>query len=118
MNMLERPISPTGYSKTDIVGNYEMIIHKYKVDYANLETVKSVSIELLEDGTITGDYVGTWTMSEETAYCNLQMNEKNYKGVFAKQIIDGTNVETLCFTAVNEDGSTVWVQSTLQMMWQ
>lgn len=101
-------ISTTGYSKTDIVGNYEMIIHKYKVDYANLETVKSVSIELLEDGTITGDYKGTWTRSEDTAYCNLQINGKNYKGVFAKQVIDGTNVETLCFTAVNEDGLSIW----------
>lgn len=104
----DETISETGYSKTDIVGNYEMIIHNYKVDYANLETEKSVNIELLEDGTITGDYEGTWTMSENTAYCNLLINEKNYKGVFAKQVIDGTNVETLCFTAVNDDGLSIW----------
>lgn len=101
-------ISATGYEKSDLVGAYELIIHDYKVNYGALETVKPANINLLEDGTITGDYEGTWTVSENTAYCNLLINGKTYKGVFAKQVIDGTNVETMCFTAVNEAGVSIW----------
>jgi arabinan endo-1,5-alpha-L-arabinosidase len=101
-------ISSTGYTSEEVVGSYEMIIHKYKVDYANLETVKPVNVKLLADGTITGDYEGTWKMTPGTAYATLTLNGKTYKGVFSKQTIDGTNVETTCFSVVGTDGVSVW----------
>ncbi|WP_310602600.1 LamG-like jellyroll fold domain-containing protein [Anaerosporobacter sp.] len=104
----EETISATGYDSADIVGSYDMIVHKYKVDFANLETVKPVKVTLNADGTITGAYEGTWTEVDGTAYCNLVMGSKTYKGVFAKQTIDETNVETMCFTAVNGEGLSIW----------
>jgi hypothetical protein len=101
-------ISSNGYAANEIVGSYEMIIHKYKVDYANLETVKPVNVKLEADGTVTGDYEGTWTMTSGSAYATIVLNGKTYKGVFAKQTIDGTNVETMCFTVVGSDGLSIW----------
>ncbi|SFR86577.1 lipocalin-like domain-containing protein [Anaeromicropila populeti] len=101
-------ISKTGYSKEDITGNYEMILHKFQVDYANLEYVEPVAITLNADGTITGTYTGSWNVNDGTPYATIVIDGDEYKGVYTKQFIDGSNIETMCFTVVNEDGVCVW----------
>ncbi len=99
-----------------IVGNYRLIVHQYLNPKAadngtveqNLDIVKPVNITLNADGTISGAYTGKWVEKEGTAYATIIINNTEYKGVFTEQTIDGSNVKTLCFSAVNVSGECIW----------
>lgn len=112
----DETISKTGYQKNDIVGEYEVIIHKYGVKVADQingltssEVVEPVSIQLHSNGTITGAYTGTWQEKDGTNYAAIQLGNDTYLGVFCRQIIDETNIPVLCFSAVNEQtGVCIW----------
>ncbi len=101
-------ISSLGYSASEVVGTYEVIIQKQNIDYANLEYCAGVEITLKEDGTISGAYSGTWTMVNGKPYCNLTIGGVSYEGVFAEQTMEGTNINTMCFTAVSGNDVCIW----------
>ena len=42
------------FSKEEIAGTYQLLVHKYDIDYANREVVTPVSIVLHADGSISG----------------------------------------------------------------
>lgn len=104
-----------------IVGNYRLIVHQYLnpkaadngTVEANLDIVKPVNITLNADGTISGAYTGNWVEKEGTAYATITINNTEYKGVFTEQTIDGSNVKTLCFSAVNVSGECIWGSKTI-----
>ena len=95
------------YKNSTVAGDYEFIVHDFQIDYANLEYVKSVNITLNEDGTVTGDYTGTYSL-DSNARITLAINGKEYKGVLVEQNIDGLAAKTLCFTAASTDGLCIW----------
>lgn len=101
-------LSATGYTQDEVTGSYDVITHEYQIDYADLAYESPVSITLNADGTVTGDKTGTWTMTEGTPYAQLVLDGTNYKGVFTEQVIDGSNITTMCFTVVSESGLCVW----------
>lgn len=101
-------LSSNGYLASEITGDYDVIVHRYGVDYAKLETVKPIKVTLNADGSVTGAYSGTWVQKEGTPYADITLGGVTYQGVFCKQTIDGTRTETICFTAVSGDGVTVW----------
>lgn len=101
-------ISATGYSVEEVAGSYGMITHDFQIDYANLEYMTPETIVLGTDGSISGAHSGTWSMTEGTPYAQLFIDGTTYKGVFTKQIIDGSNIETMCFTVVSQDGLSIW----------
>ncbi len=102
-------LSENGLSVSEIAGDYEMIIHGLDIDYANLETKKPQFITLGEDGTITGDYTGTWSAESGTSYITLSFDGVNYSGVILKMNVESTNIETVVFTALGiENQVTVW----------
>lgn len=99
-------LSENGYKNDEITGNYGLIIHRFKTDYANLEILKPEDIALNADGTITGAYTGTWIEKNGTAYADITIGSKTYKGVFSKETDDGER--KICFTAVSQDGECIW----------
>ncbi len=101
-------ISATGYSVEEVAGSYGMITHDFQIDYANLAYKTAENITLNADGTISGAHSGTWSMTEGTPYAQLVIDGMTYKGVFTKQTIDGSNIETMCFTVVSQDGLSIW----------
>jgi len=101
-------IKSSGYDTDDIVGEYGLIIHDFQTAYSTLECQSEESITLNSDGTIEGAYTGTWNEKDGTAYATININDKEYKGVFIKQNISETNVEVMCFSAVSSDGETIW----------
>ena len=101
-------ISENGYESQEICGDYELIVHKFQIDYANKEYVTPVSVTLEEDGTVDGEYTGTWGKVEGTPYMEVALDGTTYKGVFTKQIVDGSTTEVMCFTAVSSDGVSIW----------
>jgi beta-xylosidase len=93
----------------DYVGDYDLIIHRMDIDYANLATNKPEIVALNADGTITGDYEGTWSIEEGTSYITLSFDGETYKGVALTMKIENTSVETQVFTALGENTQvTIW----------
>lgn len=104
-------VSKTGYLKSDIVGQYEFIFHdptqKFVSDkWANVE--KSKTINLKDDGTVTGDVTGTWTVENNSPYMTFTYNNVVYKGAFAK-MYDESNVKELKMTFTATGNNTcIW----------
>ena len=109
-------IKAIAVDKSDIVGDYDFILHEYNNSKAkddgtvedNVTIADTKSLTLNEDGTITGDVTGTWKQSAGTSYTTLIISGVTYKGVFTEQTIDGTKKKTMCFSAVANNGVCVW----------
>ncbi len=92
----------------DIPGTYQVMIHKYRMDYANYEEVTPVEISLNEDGTVTGAYTGTWSVKAGTSYINVKLGSFVYRGVIISEQIDGKNNPVITFSAITNTGLSVW----------
>ncbi len=101
-------ILATGYTADEIVGTYEMITHEYQIDYADLEVITPVVINLNADGTVTGAKTGTWSTVEGTSDAMLVLDGTTYYGKFTEEVIDGTTIETMGFTFASNSGLCVW----------
>lgn len=100
-------ISAKGYEKSEIIGVYEFINHGTGSDGANVKT--SEVILLHGDGTISGDYSGTWEEKKNTYLATFVMEGVTYKGVFFKQHDEKLkSTEVMTFTAVGTNNETIW----------
>lgn len=95
----------------DVVGDYEFVYHRlqYYADPVNFNDnfVSSEMITLNEDGTVTGDYQGTWELKD--TFFTIKIGDKEYKGVALQQYDEaGPRVYTTVFTASGTDNRTVW----------
>ena len=100
-------------STYDIVGTYKVIVHPYKLNYANKAYQKEEQIYLHEDGTVTGDYTGTWKIPDEgksffQIYLIGKTSAATYIGVILPQNISGTNLNAVCFTGYSSAGVAIW----------
>ncbi len=98
-------------SVDDVVGDYEFIYHRlqYYTDPGNFNDnfVSSELITLNKDGTVSGDYEGTWKLND--TYFTITIGENEYKGVALQQYDEGTpRTYTIVFTASGKDNRTVW----------
>ena len=96
------------YSVEQIAGDYDVLIHRYRLDYANREVVTPIHFTLTTDGRINGDLSGRWSMKEGTAYIRLTAGNVTYNGVVVQQQVDGTTLKAICFTATAQDGVSIW----------
>lgn len=87
-----------------VSGDYKFINHGKEITE---EVKSSVVISLLADGTVAGDVAGTWTIEEDNK-ANLVIDDHAYKGVFLKQWDSLSERNVMTFTAVSEQGVTVW----------
>lgn len=95
------------YSVKDVIGEYHVMVHPYKLDHENYAASTPKLITLTEDGKVTGDYTGTWKYSEEgKSYISLTLKNVNgiassvFDGVVVEQTMENTTIKTLCFTTV------------------
>ncbi len=94
---------------SNITGDYEVIMHNLSLNYKKYETNKTDLITLNSDGTITGDYTGTWSITEGTSSITLILDGKTYNGVTLSQNVENTKISTIVFTALGtENQITVW----------
>ena len=94
-----------------IVGDYEFVYHRlqYFADPVNFNDnfVSSETITLNADGTVTGDYEGTWELKD--TYFTIKIDNKEYKGVALQQYDENVpRTYTTVFTASGTDNRTVW----------
>ena len=95
------------YQASEVVGDYQLMAHPYRQNTAAKAYEKPVTIHLLADGSVTGEYTGKWELVSGTSFINLTLkgtatdhSEVVFKGVLTEQTIDYTNVKALCFTAL------------------
>ena len=96
------------FPKDYIAGDYKFLLHRYGLNHANKELASPVDITLNADGTISGQYIGTWTLEEGTCYLNITASNVTYKGVMVIQTMEPKKQLALCFTGVSSGGSTAW----------
>lgn len=106
------------WTAIDIEGDYEIIIHPYRLDHENMQESTPVQIHLSADGKVSGAYSGTWKFSQDgKSYIQIKLGSTIYYGVVSEQTVQGTNtsiqtltsnVKALCFSAVAQSGVPVW----------
>ncbi len=98
-----------GYTAAQVAGKYDVILHQLNVDYEHLGVNKPQMVTLAEDGTISGAYAGTWSLTDGTPYIDLVIDGVTYSGVTLEMEIENTNVVTMTFTALGESNQlTIW----------
>lgn len=103
------PAHTTYFEDSEMVGTYQFVMHKYPMDYANLEYVKPTTITLNADGSITGAYSGTWHTQQGTGYISMTMNSNEFNGVVVPGTLDHTNLPIVAITAMNTKyGVNIW----------
>ena len=102
-------LNNSGFAVSDVAGDYEVIIHELDIDYGSLETNKPQFITLTEDGKITGEMEGSWSLEPGTPYITLKLAGKTYSGLTLTMKVENTSIETMTFTALGlDDQITVW----------
>ena len=91
-----------GLDRSDIIGDYEVIIHRLNINYGEYEVNGVEHISLNEDGSVTGDYEGSWEAVDGTAYLRLTTSEDTYSGVALKMKIEGSSIDTTVFTCLGQ----------------
>lgn len=102
-------ISQSGYSTSDIAGTYEVVNHQLDATTARIGMLPTQKIVLKQDGTITGNYQGTWTERSGSYYCTMSLDGTTFKGVFFKQYDESSShKETMTFTLIGNDNKSIW----------
>ncbi|MBQ6194947.1 MAG: family 43 glycosylhydrolase [Prevotella sp.] len=104
----EQNASQQLYQASEIPGKWQVLVHRYGMDYKNKEEVLPVEVELLADGTITGDLKGKWTLTDGTTYIQITLGGTTYYGVLTEQQMEPTTIKALCFTAAANTGVNAW----------
>lgn len=95
-------------SDVQIPGTYQILVHKYKMNHANMEEVTPVTITLTDDGKVTGAYSGTWSREAGTSYLALKLGSITYNGVITVQQMDSQSMKSVAITAMATSGVNVW----------
>lgn len=84
-------------------GNFEFINHGTE---NSSEMIDTISIDLTEDGNISGDLIGSWSLSDQNLL-TITTNQGIYKGVAAKQL-DEFGEERIVFSAFGDTNEMIW----------
>lgn len=96
------------FTAKEMAGTYSLLIHKYRMDYANMEEVTPVTITLTEDGKVTGSQTGTWSIEEGTGYITVKLGSVTYNGVVFEETMDTQNLHAVAITAMATSGVNIW----------
>lgn len=97
-------------SAADVAGDYQLIFHKYRQDATKQEYEAPVNVKLNADGTVSGNYTGSWSLVPGTGYINITLNgshtlDKNvtFTGVVTRQTVDYTDIPAVCISVLSSD---------------
>lgn len=99
-------ISPTGYAKSDIIGEYAFVNHGLESDGSKVRATQT--LVLRSNGTVTGDVTGTWTAKDNTYYMSIKIGNTTYSGVFFRQTAELSSSKVMTFTAIGTNNQTIW----------
>lgn len=103
------------YEDSQVIGSYEFINHGTDSS-GNMLTTQFVNLN--EDGTVSGDYTGTWTKTGASDaqgndlgydYLTLNIGDVVYKGIFFQQTNEADSPQSvMTFSAFGNDNTSVW----------
>ena len=102
----------TGLLPADIAGTYGAV-YMTRNNGTYSDVCRESKITLNSDGTIsgdnTGDNTGEWTYDKKTGGFTIRTNVDNrvHTGYLIYQNLEGTNIRTLVFTAINTSGESI-----------
>ncbi|MCR5270039.1 MAG: family 43 glycosylhydrolase [Prevotella sp.] len=96
------------FSLEEMTGTYSLLMHKFSNNRTQLEQVEPVTVNLNADGTVTGKYTGSWSMTEGTGYVTLTLNNIVYEGVAIEEVMDNQSMHALSISACAESGVNIW----------
>lgn len=106
-------ISSTGYSLTDMMGTYDFVNHGSSATTVYTGMLNTKKVILNANGTITGDYSGTWTSVSGTYYCTMIINGVTYKGVFFQQYDESKNHKNvMTFSLIGSNNQAIFASKT------
>jgi beta-xylosidase len=89
------------FTAGDVAGTYQLLGHPYRIAHERYAYSRPSEISLAEDGTISGAYSGTWSLTPGTSYITLQIGSFTYSGVLLRQTIDYIDRPALCISAMS-----------------
>lgn len=107
------PVNGDNYvDPLDIEGDYRLILHS---NDTNTEEHQSVYISLAQSGgifqgTVSGDYSGTYQINEDNSYITLNLDGTNYDGVIKWQWNNGDERLEPVISAMTATGEMAWAQ--------
>lgn len=101
-------ISENGYLVNQMAGEYEFVIHKPEMYYQIvlkklIGIAETHNITLNSDGRVSGDFKGSWTYTDGTAYMSIIIDDIEYKGVFLRQANETERKQVMTFTALGDN---------------
>lgn len=106
---LGNKISQTGYSSSDMVGTYEFVNHGLDASTGNVKMLPTYQVTLNSNGTISGNFTGTWSSVSGTYYCTMVINGVTYKGIFYKQRDESAaKTERMTFSLIGNNNESIW----------
>ena len=107
--LTDQPLATRQYFDAhQLAGTYSLLIHKFANDHNALEQVEPLVVQLGEDGTVSGDRTGRWTLQEGTSYITLTVGGAKYEGVVVEETMDERNLHALAISASSTTGVGLW----------
>lgn len=101
------------YTDEEVLGTYEIINHGTAT---NANMISTQKIELLSDGTVTGDMKGSWSKESANDYDYVTISTGSgtvYRGVFFRQYNENaTPKQTMTFTTIGDNNTCLWGSNT------
>lgn len=91
------------FTMDEVAGWYGTLDHGTGTDYAKLAYVSQGRMELKADGTIGGNFTGTWSLDGNKI--TIKRGGNAYEGYVITQKAEERNEEVICFTTVYGDKS-------------
>lgn len=95
-------------AQADVSGVYQLLVHRYGLNYKEREVATPVKVELHGDGTVSGAYTGTWSLEAGTGYLTVKLGGVTYRGVIVEEQVDGWTMRAHAFTACAANGVHLW----------
>ncbi len=93
-----------GYQNKEVAGTYYLVNHGTDISEI-VHGCQKISLE--NDGSVTGDVTGSYTLKKEMPYINLTIGTQTYEGVMIEMEDEAGN-PVLCFTAAGDNNETIW----------
>ncbi len=92
----------------EIPGTYKLLRHKYRQNHVGYEESTPFTVHLQANGTVTGEYTGSWRTTEGTSFVDITLDGVLYRGVWMEQEMGNTTIKGLCFSAASASGVNIW----------
>ncbi|MCR5691920.1 MAG: family 43 glycosylhydrolase [Eubacterium sp.] len=114
----DETLETKAYDAEKVAGSYQILSH-VKVDATTKECVTEKTMTLNLDGTVTGEYTGTWSQATDGPYVTLKItgtdtsqtqtsSEYTYQGVFLAQNKEETDENVMTLTVMGNNDVSIW----------